>query len=101
MFTSADSVLSQGLEMTRKILDLVKAGAWEEVAILGKERSQVLNQWVKSTDPAMAQLQIGTLQAIQSLDKEIESLCLKGREQVAAQLRQIHQGRKAGKAYKS
>ena len=101
MFSSVDSTLTQGLEMTRRMLDLVKAGAWEEVAALGKERAQVLHQWVKSTDPAMAQWQIGALQEIQTLDKEIETLCLKGRDQVAAQLRQIHQGRKAGKAYKS
>ena len=44
MFTSADSTLTQGLEMTRRMLDLVKAGAWEEVAALGKERAQVLHQ---------------------------------------------------------
>lgn len=101
MFAPTDNLLTQGLEMTRRMHELVKAGAWEEVATLGAERMRLLRQWVKSTDPAMAQWQIGTLQEIQSLDKEIEALCLLGRNEVAGHLRQMYQGRKAGKAYKS
>ncbi|MCU7809052.1 MAG: flagellar protein FliT [Candidatus Thiodiazotropha sp. (ex Semelilucina semeliformis)] len=95
-----DSQLKQGLEMTRRMLELVKAGAWEEVAVLGAERLRLLHEWVNNAEPDMAQQNIGILQVIQALDKEIEILSLEGKEELADNLRQIHQGRKAGKAYR-
>ncbi|MCU7845530.1 MAG: flagellar protein FliT [Candidatus Thiodiazotropha sp. (ex Monitilora ramsayi)] len=95
-----DSQLKQGLEMTRRMLELVKSGAWEEVAVLGAERLQVLRQWGDTADADSIQQHVGVLQEIQALDKEIESLGRQGREEVADNLRQIHQGRKAGKAYR-
>lgn len=95
-----DSQLKQGLEMTRRMLELVKAGAWEDVAVLGAERLRLLHEWVNNTEPDMAQQNIGILQEIQALDKEIEILSLEGKEELADNLRQIHQGRKAGKAYR-
>jgi len=101
MYTSASQQLVQGLEMTRKMLELLKAGEWEQVSVLGAERLKLLQQWVHTTDPSLAQQQIGVLQEIQKLDEEIESLGHQGREEMAQHLRQLHQGRKAGKAYKS
>ncbi|MCU7812023.1 MAG: flagellar protein FliT [Candidatus Thiodiazotropha sp. (ex Notomyrtea botanica)] len=95
-----DNQLKQGLEMTRRMLELVKAGAWEEVAVLGAERLRLLREWVNNAEPDMAQQNIGILQEIQALDKEIETLSLEGKEELADNLRQIHQGRKAGKAYR-
>jgi hypothetical protein len=101
MHAPADSCLTQGLEMTRRILELVREGDWEAVAALGVERGRLLRQWGDRADPAEVQWQIGTLQAIQALDREIESLCLQGKAEVTGHLRQFQQGRKAGKAYKS
>ncbi|MCU7915604.1 MAG: flagellar protein FliT [Candidatus Thiodiazotropha sp. (ex Gloverina cf. vestifex)] len=95
-----DSQLKQGLEMTRRMLELVKAGAWEEVAVLGAERLRLFHEWVNNAEPDMAQQNIGILQEIQALDKEIETLSIEGKEELADNLRQIHQGRKAGKAYR-
>jgi hypothetical protein len=99
MYSAASQQLEQGLEMTRKMLELAKAGEWEQVAELGVERMKLLQQWVHTTDPAQAQQQIGVLQEIQKLDEEIETLGRQGREEIAQHLRQLHQGRKAGKAY--
>ena len=96
-----DRQLIQGLEMTRQMLDLVKAGEWEAVTELGSERLQLLRQWEHQADPATVTACIGVLQEIQTLDKEIERLGREGRDEAAKQLRQIHQGRKAGKAYRS
>ena len=101
MYTGASQPLVQGLEMTRKMLELVKAGEWEQLSVLGAERLKLLQQWVRGTDPALAQQQIGVLQEIQKLDEEIETLGRQGREEMAQRLRQLHQGRKAGKAYRS
>jgi hypothetical protein len=98
---SPDSQLIQGLEMTRQMLELVKAGEWEAVAKLGSDRLQLLRQWEHQADPNTAQACIGILQEIQALDQEIERLGREGRDEAAKQLRQIHQGRKADKAYRS
>jgi hypothetical protein len=101
MMTSAsDSQLQQGLAMTRKMLQLVKAEEWEELAALSSQRLQLFRQWNSDIDPDKAQAQIGILQEIQALDREIEILGQQGRDQAAEHLRQIHQGRKADKAYR-
>ncbi len=100
MISAHDAQLQQGLEMTRKMLQLVKAEQWEELAELGKERLLLLRQWSSALDPANAQTEIGILQEIQALDREIEMLSRQGRDQAAEHLRQIHQGRKADKAYR-
>jgi hypothetical protein len=100
MRATPDSQLARGLEMTRRMLELVRAGAWEEVATLSAERLYLLRQWSGGNDPAAAQSQIGILQEIQALDSEIEVLGRQGRDEAAEHLRQLHQGRKAGKAYK-
>jgi len=99
MNASASPRLEQGLELTRKMLELVKAGEWEQVAALGAERLKLLQPWVPSPDPSLARQQIGVLQEIQKLDAEIETLSRQGRKEIARHLRQLHQGRKAGKAY--
>jgi hypothetical protein len=101
MNPASDTQLQQGLAMTRKMLELVKAEEWEALVTLGHERLQLLQQWSGATDPANAQAQIGILQEIQLLDREIEMLSRQSRDQAATNLRQIHQGRKAGKAYRS
>ncbi len=87
--------------MTRQMLELIKAGEWEAVARLGNERLELLRQWEHQADPSTVTACIGILQEIQTLDGEIERLGREGREEAAKQLRQIHQGRKAGKAYRS
>jgi hypothetical protein len=86
--------------MTRQMLELVKAGEWEALAELGKARLHVLRQWNQEVDPNRAQAYIGILQEIQALDREIETLGRQCRDEAANQLRQIRQGRKAGKAYR-
>jgi hypothetical protein len=101
MNPAPDVQLQQGLEMTRQMLLLVKAGEWEDLAALGSQRLQLLRQWHNDLDPARAQVQIGILQEIQALDREIEMLSRQSRDEAAEQLRQIHQGRKADKAYRS
>jgi len=92
--------LAQGLELTRRMLELVKAGEWEAVAEVGAERLRLLRSWVRPSDPRLAQQQIGILQEIRKLDAEIDALSRQGRDEMEQRLRQIHQGRKAGKAYK-
>jgi hypothetical protein len=95
-----DNPLVQGLEMTRRMLELVKAGEWEAVAELGAERLQLLHQLNLQADASNAQLYLGTLQEIQSIDQEIEAISRIRKDEAAEQLRQIHQGRKADKAYR-
>jgi hypothetical protein len=97
----SDSTLQQGLEMTRRMLDLVKSEDWDAVVALGKERLALLKDWNQDTNLIEAQTQIGILQEIQELDQEIETLARRGRDQAAGHLRLIHQGRKADKAYRS
>ena len=94
-----DSQLQKGLEMTRQMLEMVKEGAWEEVVQLGSERLKLLRQWGDSAGPEEVQRNVGVLQEIQALDVEIEAIGQQGRKDIADNLRQIHQGRKAGKAY--
>jgi len=100
MNLARDNPLTQGLEMTRQMLELVKAGEWEAVAELGAKRLQLLHQLNLGADASNAQLYLGVLQEIQSLDREIESLSREHKDQAADQLRQIYQGRKADKAYR-
>jgi hypothetical protein len=101
MTIDPDAQLQQALEMTRQMLELLKAGEWEAVAALGSERLQLLKQWGRDKDPAKAQRYIGALREIQALDQEIETLGRQGRNQATSQLQQIHRGRKAGKAYRN
>lgn len=86
--------------MTRKLLELVKAGEWEAVAELGEKRLRLLKQWSLGADPNKAQAHIGILQQIQEFDRQIETLGRQGRDEAAGQLRRLRQGRKAGKAYR-
>jgi hypothetical protein len=95
-----DNPLAQGLEMTRQMLELVKAGEWEAVAELGAKRLQLLHQLNLGADASNAQLYLGVLQEIQSLDQEIESLSRERKDEAADQLRRIYQGRKVDKAYR-
>ena len=95
-----DRQLIQGLEMTRQMLELVKAGEWEAVAQLSTDRLQLLRAWQFQADQSAVTACIGILQEIQTLDDEIERLGREGRDEAAKHLRQIHQGRKAGKAYR-
>lgn len=97
---SPDRQLQQGLEMTRQMLDLLKAEEWEAVVNLGNERMRLLEQWSQGADPDNVHIHIGLLQEIQALDREIEALSRQLRYQAASQLRQIQQGRKASKAYR-
>jgi hypothetical protein len=99
MGIEADARLLEGLEMTRKLLELVKAQEWEAVAELGDKRLRLLQQWGREADPSRAQAHIGILQEIQTLDRQIETLGRQGRDEAAGRLRQLRQGRKAGKAY--
>ncbi len=85
--------------MTRQMLQMVKDGAWEEVAKLGSERLKLLRQWGDSADPDEVQRNVGVLQEIQAMDAEIETIGQQGRKDIAENLRKLHQGRKAGKAY--
>jgi len=85
--------------MTRKMLELVKASEWEQVAELGAERLRLLQQWKHTEDPSLAQQEIGVLQEIQKLDEEIEVIGRQSREEMTLLLQQLRQGRKAGKAY--
>jgi hypothetical protein len=102
MTTAApDRQLVKGLEMTRQMLELVGAGEWEALARLSTERLQLLKQWEQQGNPDDVPACIGILQEIQALDIEIEQLGRAGRDEATEHLRQIHQGRKAGKAYRS
>ena len=87
--------------MTRRMLELVKAEEWEQVAELAGERHELLLKGAGASDPESAQRNIGILQEIQRLDQEIERLGRQGREHLKQQLRQFQTGRKAGKAYRS
>ena len=100
MNLARDNPLAQGLEMTRQMLQLVKAGEWEAVAELGAKRLQLLRQLNLGADASSAQLYLGVLQEIQSLDREIEAISRIRKDEAADQLRQIYQGRKADKAYR-
>jgi Arc/MetJ-type ribon-helix-helix transcriptional regulator len=96
----ADNPLLKGLELTRKMLELVQAGEWESVAELGKERLSLLRQWTVDDDGSHTQTYLGLLQEIQRIDREIEALSRRRKAEAADQLRQIHQRRKADKAYR-
>ena len=86
--------------MTRQMLELVKAGEWEAVAELGAQRLQLLRQLNLGGDASQVQVCVGVLQEIQALDREIETISRENKDEAADQLRQIHQGRKADKAYR-
>jgi len=101
MYAGASNELVHGLELTRRMLELVKAGEWEAVAEIGAERLRLLRRWMRPTDPLLAQRQIGILQEIRKLDEEIEALGRRGRDEMEQRLRELHRGRKAGKAYRN
>ena len=100
MNSGVSQELTQSLELTRRMLELVKAGEWEAVAAIGAERLRLLRGWMRPTDPLLAQRQVGILQEIRKLDEEIEALGRRSRDEMEQRLRQIHRGRKAGKAYR-
>ena len=99
MESSAD-VKSPSLQMSRHLLKLMQEGAWDEAAVLEVERGRMIRQEFAAGSQTGAEEKIRTLREIARINQEIEAIGRNARSRIAKQLRQLHQGRKAGKVYR-
>lgn len=100
MYSDSLQNLKKSLELSRRLLTLMGEGAWDEAAELEAERFQMIQKGVAAEPEQDLQEKIDLLRQIQVLDREIESIGRQGKSKLSNQLRQIRQGRKAGKAYR-
>ena len=99
MRQACQSALEQALESTRRLLALVDAQEWEAAAKVEAERFSLLRQHVADTDPESLEQQIACLREIEILDREIVKRSKERKADLSRRLRDLHQGRKAGRAY--
>ena len=96
---NSSPTLCRSLELSWRILELMKQAAWEEAAALGTERLQVMRQEFTADPGQEIQERMAQLLEIEALNREIKRIGLHGKAQLSEQLRQLRQGLKAGKAY--
>lgn len=92
--------LKQALALTRQLLELVRDEDWEVAANVEAERFHLLRQGIAADQPATLESQVEILREIEQLNVEIERLSRKSRSDLSRRLRDMHHGRKAGKAYR-
>jgi hypothetical protein len=92
--------LKQALTLTRQLLVLVRGEDWEAAATVEAERFHLLRQGIAADKSATLEFQVEILREIEQLNVEIENLSRKSRSELSLRLREMHNGRKAGKAYR-
>ena len=92
-------ILNQSLLLSRRLLELIKEGAWDEASELEAERFQLIRKGIAAEPEQDPQGKIDILREIEALDREMASIGRQGKSKLSNQLRQLRQGRKAGKAY--
>lgn len=100
MSSQSEQSLRQALSLTRQLLERVVNKEIEGVVELEAERTRLIRQGVAGELPGSLQERVDMLREIQTLDEQITTIGRKSRDEVAEQLRQLHKGRKAGKAYR-
>ena len=99
MSSHLEEPLLQALYMTRRLLAQVENGELVQAVELEAVRSRLIRLGVAEVSSANPQQQVEILREIQALDEQIAAIGSRSREVLVQQLRQLHRGRKAGKAY--
>ena len=99
MDSHPESPLRRALRLTRRLLAQVGNGELAGVVELEAERTRLIRQGLAGELPANPQQRVDILREIQALDEQVAHIGGQSREVLVQQLRQLHQGRKAGKAY--
>ena len=88
------------LEMSRKILRLAEAQAWDELEHVEAERRALIEEHFSISCPAAeAQASADTIREILSLDAHTLTLVERGRNRTVDDLRSMNQGKRAHAAY--
>ncbi len=93
-------ILERGLTLSRRLLELMKDGDWEEAAKLEAERLRAIQKGLAAEPAEDLPEKIAILREIDVLNREMESIGVQGKSKLSSQLRQLKQGRKAGRAYR-
>ncbi|MEN8179489.1 MAG: flagellar protein FliT [Pseudomonadota bacterium] len=96
---STNQTLTQSLQLSRRMLELMKEGAWDEVAELEAERLRMIQQEFAAESRQEIEEKIEILREIDALNREMESIGRQGQANLSSQLREIRLGRKVAKAY--
>jgi hypothetical protein len=90
--------LEQALQLSRQLLTDVREKRWEAAANREEERRRLIRQGI-AADELQRDQKVALLREIQSLQREIESIGRRERDELAKSLRKLHQGKKAHRAY--
>ncbi len=92
--------LQSALELTHKMMAVAKAGEWDLLPDLERERHQAINSaFVQPVPPTEADPLLGLTREILEANLELLSLSKKGRQELSAGLKKITTGRRAVTAY--
>jgi len=97
---ASQEILQQSLELSRRLLTLMKEGAWEEAEALEAERFRLIRKGLAAAPDQALPEKIAILREIDALNGEMASLAGQGKSKLSGQLRHLQQGRKAGRAYR-
>ncbi len=77
----------------------MKDGAWEDAEKLEVERLRMIRKGLAAEPDQDLPEKIAILREIDVLNREMEAIGVQGKSKLSGQLRQLQQGRKAGRAY--
>ncbi|MGE0080912.1 MAG: flagellar protein FliT [Thiohalomonadaceae bacterium] len=100
--TERHAELAALVALSEQMLERARCGEWDEVPTMAAQRRKGLEAFFASSN---AQEDSGfvtsALESILRFDHELIALATASREEAAAKLREIHQGRRAQTAYDS
>ncbi len=96
----ADDLPQQILEQSRTMLERARLGDWKAVIRLAAERDQLVYRFFSEDPQARDSCRVAEiLNEVFRLNRRVEALTRKGREQLQEGLQNIREGRKALRAY--
>ena len=100
MVCAVDESQYRSLALTRRLLERIKEGVWDEAEKLESKRFGLIQQELSiGPNDEKIEEKIKVLREIEGLNSEIERLLKEHRSSLAGRLQQIAQGRRAGRAY--
>lgn len=97
---AANPMLDQALQLSQRMASLGAEGDWAQVVELEKQRSGLLER-AFAGEVSVDELMASQIRAILDLDRELMSLGVAARGEVAAELGLMQRGRKGSQAYRS
>ncbi|HIP53273.1 MAG TPA: flagellar protein FliT [Chromatiales bacterium] len=99
MTTDRERQLREVLDISRRMQGLARAGSWEELIGLERERRSMIHSCFGPTVLPHPEAAAAVIEEIMTVDKEIVAHIAKARDEVAEMLAKVKHGRSASRAY--